>query len=272
MTTTRTLFLSPRVTATGHALADAARRRGARVETLRDWRVPEGYRPEPGVSLYAGPLFADAVAGGLGLGLLEAPEDWLARLPYELTLRDVEFTTIAEAWRLRRPAFVKPPNDKSFPARVYPDGGGLPGPDAVGGTEPVLVSDIVAFAVEYRLFLLDGEVRTGSRYATRGALDVVPLAEDPRRAEVLAFAGRITETAGSGAAGAALPSAIVVDVGLIDGTGWAVVEANAAWASGHYACDADAALDVVLRAARPEGEFGAADHRFLRPVPDVVRD
>ncbi|WP_460063098.1 ATP-grasp domain-containing protein [Streptomyces sp. YKOK-I1] len=264
MTISRTLFLSPRVTATGHALADAARRRGAHVETLCDWRVPEGYRREPGASLYAGPLFADAVAGGLGIGLLEAPEDWLARLPYELTLRDVEFTTIAEAWRLRRPAFVKPPNDKSFPARVYPDGSGLPGPDAVDGTEPVLVSDIVAFTVEYRLFLLDGEVRTGSRYATRGALDVAPLAEDPRRAEVLAFAGLL--------AGTGLPSAIVVDVGLIDGAGWAVVEANAAWASGHYACDAEAALDVVLRAARPEGEFGAADRRFLRPVPDVVRD
>jgi hypothetical protein len=262
--TTRTLFLSPRVTATGHALADAARRRGAHVETLRDWQVPEQWRRAAGASLYAGPLFADAVARELGVGLLEAPEDWLARLPYELTLRDVEFTTIEEARLLRRPAFVKPPNDKSFPARVYPDGSGLPGPDAVDGTEPVLVSDIVTFAVEYRLFVLDGDVRTGSRYATRGDLDVAPLAKDPRRAEVLAFAERL--------AGAGLPSAVVVDVGLVDGSGWAVVEANAAWASGHYACDTDAALDVVLRAARPEGEFGAADHRFLRPVPEVVRN
>ena len=264
MTTGRTLFLSPRVTATGHALADAARRRGAHVETLRDWRVPEQHRLAAGASVYAGPLFADAVARELGVGLLEAPEDWLARLPYELTLRTVEFTTIEQARGLRRPAFMKPPNDKSFPARVYPDGSGLPGSDAVEGTEPVLVSDIVAFAAEYRLFLLDGEVRTGSRYATRGSLDVAPLARDPRRAEVLAFAGRL--------AGTGLPSAVVVDVGLIDGSGWAVVEANAAWASGHYACDADAALDVVLHAARPDGEFEAADRRFLRPVPEVVRD
>ncbi|WP_425246269.1 ATP-grasp domain-containing protein [Streptomyces sp. NEAU-NA10] len=262
--TTRTLFLSPRVTATGHALADAARRRGAHVETLRDWRVPEQWRRAAGASLYAGPLFADAVARELGVGLLEAPEDWLARLPHELTLRDVEFTTIAEARLLRRPAFMKPPNDKSFPARVYADGSGLPGPDAVEGTEPVLVSDIVTFAVEYRLFVLDGEVRTGSRYAARGDLDVAPLAEDPRRAEVLRFAERL--------AGTGLPSAVVVDVGLVDGAGWAVVEANAAWASGHYACDTDAALDVVLHAARPEEQFAAADHRFLRPVPEVVRD
>jgi len=50
------------------------------------------------------------------------------------------------------------------------------------------------------------------------------------------------------------------------------VEANAAWASGHYACDADAALDVVLHAARPESEFTTADRRFLRTSPQIVRD
>ncbi|MFI2604490.1 hypothetical protein ACH5AC_27990 [Streptomyces sp. NPDC018693] len=64
---------------------------------------------------------------------------------------------------------------------------------------------------------------------------------------------------------------MVVDVGLVEGAGWAVVEANAAWAGGHYACDADAALEVVLRAARPEGEFPEADRVLLRPVPEVVR-
>ncbi|MFF4349939.1 ATP-grasp domain-containing protein [Streptomyces sp. NPDC001530] len=263
---TRTLFLSPRVTATGHALADAARRRGIHVETLRDWRVPDEWRGTRGATLYAGPLFADAVAGELGLGLLEAPPDWLARLPYELTGRDIEFSTVAEARQLRRPAFVKPPNDKSFPARVYPDGSRLPGPDAVDDDTPVLVSDIVTFTVEYRLFLLDGEVRTGSRYFERGALDVAPLDDDPRRDEVLAFAARLAEVG--------LPSAVVVDVGLPAGdtARWAVVEANAAWASGHYACDPDAALDVVLRAARPVAEFTEADRAFLRSVSEVVRD
>ncbi|GGN52312.1 hypothetical protein GCM10011579_009200 [Streptomyces albiflavescens] len=265
---TRTLFLSPRVNATGQALADAARRRGMQVETLRDWRVPDEWRGTPGATLYAGPLFADVVAGepGLGLGLLEAPPDWLARLPYELKGREIEFSTVAEARQLRRPAFVKPPNDKSFPARVYPDGSRLPGPDAVDDDTPVLVSDIVAFAVEYRLFLLDGQVRTGSRYFARGELDVAPLDEDPRRDEVLSFAARLSEMG--------LPSAVVVDVGLRaeDTPRWAVVEANAAWASGHYACDPDAALDVVLRAARPVAEFTAADRQFLRPLPEVVRD
>ncbi|MFI2300876.1 ATP-grasp domain-containing protein [Actinacidiphila glaucinigra] len=186
-------------------------------------------------------------------------------MPFELVGRDVWFTTLAEARALRRPAFVKPPNDKSFPARVYPDGSGLPGPDAVDDDAPVLVSDIVAFAVEYRLFLLDGEVVTGSRYATRGGLDVAPLDGDPAAREVREFAGRLF------ASGVPeLPDAIVVDVGRT-GDGWAVVEANAAWASGHYACDADAVLDVVLRAAAPLAGFGPRDRRFLRPAVSVVR-
>ncbi|MET7569328.1 ATP-grasp domain-containing protein [Streptomyces sp. NPDC005492] len=65
--------------------------------------------------------------------------------------------------------------------------------------------------------------------------------------------------------------AIVVDVGRLADGDWAAVEANAAWASGHYACDADEALDVVRRAARPEGEFSASDRAFLRWVPTVIR-
>ncbi|MFF3324844.1 ATP-grasp domain-containing protein [Streptomyces sp. NPDC002889] len=258
----RTLHLSPRVTATGSALAAAAVRRGMSVRTMHDWRVPEESKGAPGASLYAAPLFADAVADELGLALLEAPEDWLASLPYELTGREIQFTSLAKARALRRPAFVKPPNDKSFPARIYADGSGLPGPDAADDDTRVLVSDIVRFMTEYRLFLLDGVVVTGSRYAVHGDLDVAPLDKDPRRAEVLDFAARL--------GGTGLPSAIVVDVGAVDG-GWAVVEANAAWASGHYACDDDTALDVVLRAARPAAETLPSDARFVRPCPSVLR-
>ncbi|MFI7342928.1 ATP-grasp domain-containing protein [Streptomyces sp. NPDC050085] len=262
MATPRTLFLSPRVTATGQALAAAARGRGLRVETYATWRTPDDWRALAGAGLYAGPLFADAVGRDLGIGLLEAAPGWLATLPYELTLRDVELTTIRAARALRRPAFVKPPNDKSFPARVYPDGSRLPGPDAVDDTTPVLVSDIVAFDVEYRLFLLDGAVHTASRYARRGALDVAPLHDDPWHAEVLDLAARLAPTE--------LPSAIVVDVGRLTDGSWAVVEANAAWASGHYACEPGRVLDVVLRAALPVDCVGHRDARFLRASPHRV--
>jgi hypothetical protein len=44
----------------------------------------------------------------------------------------------------------------------------------------------------------------------------------------------------------------------------AVIEANAAWASGLYTSDPQRALDVLLRAAAPVQSIAARDRRFLR--------
>ncbi|MFF4993761.1 hypothetical protein [Streptomyces sp. NPDC000656] len=43
-----------------------------------------------------------------------------------------------------------------------------------------------------------------------------------------------------------------------------MIEANAAWASGTYACDPQRALDVVLRAAAPLDSLADRDREFLR--------
>ncbi|MFE7615522.1 ATP-grasp domain-containing protein [Streptomyces sp. NPDC057496] len=263
MTADRVLILAPRDSATGRRFATTAQGRGLRALTAHEWRLPDGARDAAGQAhLYGGPLLADRVAAELDLVALEPPADWLASLPTALTGRKVEALTLVEARRLRRPAFVKPPTDKFFPARIYPDGSRLPGPDAFDDDLPVLVSDIVRFTREYRLFVMDGAVRTGSRYAVGPVLDPVPLDEDEHGPEVRAFAAELlAEAAG------ALPSAAVVDVGLLDDGRWAAVEANPAWASGGYACDPERALDVVCRAAGPARDVAPADLRFARPVP-----
>ncbi|WP_190110987.1 ATP-grasp domain-containing protein [Streptomyces cinnamoneus] len=246
-----TLLLPPRLTASAEAVRDAAHRRGLATVQLPAFVVPDGLRAG---HLHAGPAFADAVAPGLGIAPLEAPEDWLARLEREHTQRQILAVPIAEAYALRRPAFVTSPNDKSLRAMVYADGSRLPGPDAVGPHTPVLVSDIVEFTVEYRLYLLDGAVHAGSRYAENGRLSLGPLSADAAAfgAELLAAYGRT------------LPAAIVVDVGTTGGR-WAVIEANAAWASGLYTVDPDRALDVILRAAGPRGAVTPRDRPFVRP-------
>ena len=46
-----------------------------------------------------------------------------------------------------------------------------------------------------------------------------------------------------------LPRACVIDVGYIEGRGWACVEQNAAWGAGLYACDAERALEVIRHAS-----------------------
>ncbi|MGW1296624.1 ATP-grasp domain-containing protein [Streptomyces sp. NPDC002533] len=260
----RTLVLPPQLTASARRLRTTALRRGLRVVEATASAVSEGSgRPEWAASaaseahaahLHAGPSFADIVAPALGIALLEAPADWLARLPRALTQRDIRVMPIGEAYRLRRPAFVKSPNDKSISALVYADGSRLPGPDAVDPATPVLVSDVMTFAVEYRLFLLDGAVHTASQYAEAGRLRLGP----PDLA-ALAFGREVLAAAGDG-----LPSAIVVDIGRDDEGRWAVVEANAAWASGCYDADPGRALDTVLRAAGPATDLSPYDRAFVR--------
>jgi hypothetical protein len=45
-----------------------------------------------------------------------------------------------------------------------------------------------------------------------------------------------------------VPEVIVVDIGIINEHGWAVVESNAAFASGMYGCDPEKVLPLLLRA------------------------
>ncbi|MFD5200864.1 ATP-grasp domain-containing protein [Streptomyces sp. NPDC058375] len=260
----RTLVLPPQLTSSARTLRTTALRRGLRIVEATASAVPEGLG-RPGwaggtgnaahaVHLHAGPSFADVVAPTLGIALLEAPADWLARLPRALTRREVRAMPIGEAYRLRRPAFVKSPNDKSISALVYADGSRLPGPDAVDPATVVLVSDVMTFTVEYRLHLLDGAVHTAGQYAEGGRLRLGSADRD-----ALAFGREVLATAGG-----SLPSAIVVDVGRDDGGRWAVIEANAAWASGCYEADPSRALDTVLRAAGPATDLSPHDRAFVR--------
>ncbi|WP_097943732.1 ATP-grasp domain-containing protein [Streptomyces sp. ms115] len=260
----RTLVIPPQLTPSARKLRTAALRRGLRVVEATAAAVSEGPgRPQWAagprgeahpVHLHAGPSFADVAAPALGIALLEAPADWLDRLPRALTQREIRAMPIGEAYRLRRPAFVKSPNDKGIPALVYADGSRLPGPDAVDPATVVLVSDVMTFAVEYRLFLLDGAVHTAGQYAEAGRLRLGP----PGLA-ALAFGREVLAAAGD-----RLPSAVVVDIGRDDDGRWAVIEANAAWASGCYGVDPDRALDTVLRAAGPATALSPHDRAFVR--------
>jgi hypothetical protein len=49
----------------------------------------------------------------------------------------------------------------------------------------------------------------------------------------------------------AMECRVVVDVGFIDGRGWAVVEFNAAWGAGLNGCDPDKVLPAIVVASEP---------------------
>jgi hypothetical protein len=132
-----TLILSPRYSDDSITLRRAAIALGWDVIRLASGRCPEDFEPEEPV-LYGEPLFNTAVAEQLGLTVIQPPEGFLARLPRESIGRDVRMLTAAEARTLPGPVFLKPPNQKTFPAKVHPYGTALP---EMSEDDPVLASE-----------------------------------------------------------------------------------------------------------------------------------
>jgi hypothetical protein len=226
----KTLILPGRYTSDSIALQGAAIEEGWQVERLPLWRPPARLR-DADVAVYGEPLFGAVVAQELSLTLVTPPFDWLAALPRQHVLRDVASTTLDEARSLERRSFIKPASDKCFPAAVYEDGSGLTVSSALPGELPVLVSEPVTWNAEYRFFILDRAIAAYSIYSGR------------ETSGARAFCERLLADSTVN-----IDSAVAIDVGEIAGRGWAVVEANAAWASGIYGCDPHLVLKVVAKA------------------------
>ena len=237
-----TLILSPRHTEDSQRLWRAAGRLGWRTERLTSWRIPPDLRGVPEPVVYVEALMAPTLAEEFGITLVEPPDDWLPRLPDEYRRRAVRLTTLGEARTDPNPRFVKPPNDKSFTAGVYR---GVDLPKDFSDEMPVLVADVVKWEKEFRCFILDRQMRTFSIYLRDRVLQKENgfASSDEEDAEVTAFVNRVLADSR-----VALPEAIVMDVGVIWNRGWAVVELNAAWASGLYGCDEAKVLEVLRRA------------------------
>ncbi|UXI68136.1 ATP-grasp domain-containing protein [Tahibacter amnicola] len=238
-----TLILTPRQTPDSRALWKAASQMGWQTERLGSWRIPEHVRSASEPVLYAEALFGPDLAADLGLRLLHAPDDWLPTLPERYRRRRVELMTLAECRKVPGDHFIKPPGDKSFPAAVY-DAQTLPVLD--DDTQPVLVAEIVHWAMEYRCFVLDRRVETWSVYLRDGDL--------PEEGGYGATAAEATAVIGFMDAlladpSVVLPRACVVDIGYIADRGWACVEPNGAWGAGLYGCDPVKALGVIRHAS-----------------------
>ena len=236
-----TLLMSSRHTEDDQALWRASVSRGWSVARARGIRLPDIDDSE--IVIYVESLYSPTIAKMIGRELLSPPDNWLVTVPQEFTKRAIALTTLGEARILTQPAFVKPPNDKSFAAQVYDSGTCLP--VEFDDDMSVLVADPVQWDVEFRCFCLDGKVQTLSPYLRSGILAKLDDYEMTPAEETTVT--EFTETVLAGTQ-AISPRAIVIDVGLIRGRGWAVVEANSAWGSGIYGCDPDAVLDVIRHA------------------------
>ncbi len=258
-----TLLLTPRYTTDSRLLRQAAHHAGWDTFRLQEWRVPVDLA-ERELVFYGEPLLVDVIAESLPYVLFEPPSTWLPSLPERYRRRDVRLTTVEEARKLAQPAFIKPPGDKSFAARVYGSGVELPPEDALPDETPALVAEPVTWDLEFRCFVLERSVATHSIYLREGKLvedeDGNWPASDAELAAALTFAQEVLADPM-----VALPPAVVLDVGMIAGRGWAVIEANAAWAAGVYGCDPDAILPVLQHALARRDALTEAEQRWVRP-------
>lgn len=257
-----TLVLSRRHSPDSNSLWRAALDQGWDVERLRDYNVPEDLGARDPV-IYGETIFADAVSETLGLCMLEPSPEFLPDLPFDYKKREVARSTLGQARRLREKTFIKPADEKWFPARVYENGSAILAGPEVSDELIVLTSEPVHWLTEFRVFCVERKIAAISPYLIGGELAKDASGEwivNPIEMQCAAdFAERLL-----GDFNVHLPPAAVVDVGRIEHRGFAVVEANPAWASGICACDARQVLSVLRRASVPLSNLSAADKDWIR--------
>lgn len=202
------------------------------------WRMPEDLLNKgiEGVP-YGSQLFCEAIAQQMNWKLKANSFDWLTKVSKKYLKRNVDFMTLAEAKKINERKFIKPADDKCFDAKVYDPGTFNPS-KFIEESYPTLVSDPVNFTDEFRCFVRNQRVVTGSCYILNKEIATEKQYNDYSKFKdnPIDFFDHLLVS------GEIVSKSAVVDVGLIDGNKWAVIESNPAWASGLYGCDPVEAL------------------------------
>lgn len=263
-----TLVLSHRYSPDSNALFSAALGAGWDVERLHSFQCPAGLAQKNPV-FYGETLLADAIADDLGIALLEPSADWLPALPERHRLRDIRLSTLREALVLEKRAFVKPTDEKCFPARVYENGAAMDPDPQLDRDLPVLVSEPVQFDIEFRFFVVERRIAAFSPYIRNGGIarddDGTWDADEIEIAAATSAMQNVLDDPH-----VELPAAVVVDVGRMVGRGWGVVEANPAWASGICGANPLGILSVLERATVHRNKVSPSDERWVRRVTTTV--
>ena len=264
------LIVSSRFTTDSQVLRQTAQQLGWETLRLDGTQVPEWSEPGDGqIAIFHTAPVAFEIAAQLSRTLVGCNPDWVVGLPREGVSREIRQITLRQALEMPGASFVKHAISKAFPAAVY-DARSLA--EATGSIPPealVHVCEPVAWSVEYRCFITERDITTLSPYRRQGqiiedhtSLLGAPLDEIEAARE---FCRSVVQSPH-----VECPPAIVLDLGMIENRGWAVVEFNECWASGIYACDPTAVLETLLAACVPT-ESLTADLRRWDFRPHYVR-
>jgi hypothetical protein len=256
-----TLLLSTMSLPAAPALAKVARASGWQTCALDETPNPNAVSP---TVYYGGSDVAQEVAARFHLALLEPSLDLVARLARPFLQRTVEYGKFKDLQRLKSAAFIKPADalQKTFDAGIYSSARDIRAPKGIDPETPVLVAEPVEWLAEYRCFILEGKVAAYSPYLSFGRPVWKPYGPGGEHAQpsaqALAFCTRVLAESR-----VPFPPALVMDVGLIDDSGWAVVEFNPAWCSGLLGADPNRVLPVLQRACQDAENVSSADRRWV---------
>lgn len=256
-----TLLLSTWSLPAARALGEAARHLGWQVGAYDE---NPNLRNADSVVVYVDTDVALGIASRFRLALLEPPLDLLAKLPARFRQRAVEFCGFRDLQRLKTPAFVKPADalNKVFDRGIYSAATDIRTRQAIPPETPVLIAEPVEWLAEYRCFILGDQVVASSPYLSFGRPVWRPYGQGGQQAripqQVLTFCKQLLMLSRL-----LFPPAFVVDVGLIEDRGWAVVEFNPAWCSGLLGADPRRVLEVLRRACQNRDGLSSADRRWV---------
>lgn len=235
-TTNLNLLIPDKPDAERDAVAQSLEQYGGKAHRIGRFWEPPAFDPST-VRVYGPDAFCLVLQQKLDLTLCSPTDNLLLQVPPKFLSRQLTSTSLAEISAGIFPKFIKPVTPKQFRSTVYESSDALAAEcRGLPADTPVFVSEPVTFSAEARAFLLDGLVLDTAVY--EGA------ASDAAGPQQLVEA--LTRSV-------PLPRTVVVDVGFIDGRGWAVIEFNASWGAGLNGCDPDRALAAILAASEPIG-------------------
>ncbi|WP_082891085.1 ATP-grasp domain-containing protein [Chryseobacterium glaciei] len=202
------------------------------------WNVPEEFRSDV-IAVYGEDIYAEIVAEQCNLTLTKPEDDWLSKISEEFTKRKISYGQLKE-FVDEENIFIKCSDFKSFKAGVFDKVTNIKGFDTLDLESTVFTSEVVEWELEVRCFVLNNEIKTYSSYWRNDTFDTDPLSETEEK-DMLEFFNNFIQKYSS-----TLPNAIVIDFGIIKEKGWALIEANPAWCSGLYNCNAETALEVIV--------------------------
>ena len=215
------------------SVAESFAKGGGAVHRIGRFWDPPVFDP-PTVRVYGADSFCLVLQQKLGLALCSPDDELLLHVPSEFLKRQVSRHVLGEISAIAFPAFVKPVVQKQFRGAVYQSSGELSA--ECRGLSPdtaLFVSEPVTLSAEARTFVIDGRVLDTAVYEGK--------------AETVGAGTFVTELTRA----MSLPRTAVIDVGFIDGCGWAVIEFNAAWGAGLNGCDPEKVLPAIVAASEP---------------------